>query len=69
MSYEVIILTLVIETLTSHVIKLTPILATILTSHPYNCWLLKLRMSVFQQSADKYKNASIFRKLKTLALC
>ena len=46
MSYEVIILTLVIETLTSHVIKLTPILAKILTSHPYNCWLLKLRMSV-----------------------
>ena len=36
-SYEVIILTLMIETLTSHVIKLTPILTKILTSHPYNC--------------------------------
>ena len=47
MSYEVIILTLVIETLTSHVIQLT-ILAKILTSHPYNFCLLKLRMSVFE---------------------
>ena len=36
MSYEVIILTR-IKTLTSHVIKLTPILTKILTSHPYNC--------------------------------
>ena len=32
MSYEVIILTLMIKTLTSHVIKLTPIFTKILTS-------------------------------------
>ena len=38
-----------IKTLTSHVIKLTPILTKILTSHPYNCWLLKLRLSVTKQ--------------------
>ena len=37
MSYEVIVLILMIKTLTSHVIKLTPILTKILTSHPYNC--------------------------------
>ena len=44
---EVIILTLMIKTLTSHVIELTPIFLTkILSSHPYNCQLLKLRLSV-----------------------
>ena len=39
-------MTLIGESLTSHVITLTPILAKILTSDPYNCWPLLLRKSV-----------------------
>ena len=37
---------LVGASLTSQVIKVTPILPKILTSCPYNCWPLLLRMSV-----------------------
>ena len=37
---------LVGASLTSQVIKVTPILPEILTSCPYNCWPLLLRMSV-----------------------
>ena len=37
---------LVRASLTSQVIKMTPILPEILTSCPYNCWPLLLRMSV-----------------------
>ena len=40
-------MTLLGESLTSRVITLTPILAQILTSDPYNCWPLLSRKSVF----------------------
>ena len=40
------LVTLIGKSLTSHVIRLTRILAKILTSVPYNCWPLLLRMSV-----------------------
>ena len=39
-------MTLIGESLTSHVITLTPISAKILTSDPYNCWPLLLGKSV-----------------------
>ena len=42
------LVTLIGENLTSHVIRLTPILAQILTSCSYNCWPLFLRMSVLE---------------------
>ena len=38
------LVTLIGESLTSHVITLTPILAKILTSDPYSYWPLLLRM-------------------------
>ena len=40
------LLALIGESLTSHVVKLTPIFTKILTSCSYNCWPLLLRMSV-----------------------
>ena len=40
------LVTLIRQSLTSHVIILTPIQAQILTSDPYNCWPLLLRKSV-----------------------
>ena len=40
------LMTLIGKSLTSRVIRLTPILAKILTSVPYNCWPLLMRKSV-----------------------
>ena len=47
------------ESLTSHVITLTPILAKILTSDPYNCWPLLLRKSVNQSHVSMHIKAAI----------
>ena len=44
---------LVRASLTSQVIKVTPILPEILTSGPYNCWPLLLRMSVIGTDKDE----------------
>ena len=44
---------LVGASLTSQVIKVTPILPEILTSCPYNCWPLLLRMSVLNWWNEK----------------
>ena len=41
---------LVGASLTSQVIKVTPILPKILTSCPYNCWPLLMRVSVFTRA-------------------
>ena len=52
---------LVGASLTSQVIKVTPILPEILTSCPYNCWPLLLRMSVLysQIATVNYFEAAI----------
>jgi len=42
--------TLIGDSLTSHVITLTLILAKVLTSDPYNCWPLLLRKSVIYKT-------------------
>ena len=52
--------TLIGESLTSHVVSLTPILAKTLTSDPYNCWPLLLRKSVDFSLDDLISFAGIY---------
>ena len=50
------LLALIGESLTSDLVKLTPIFTKILTSCPYNCWPLLLRISV---EIGRHKDAMV----------